>query len=61
MDSGNGRNYLMTSRQLETVKALQSEGFEVGDQAKSICMRRGNDCRLVMADGSQKRAKGARR
>lgn len=51
----------MTSRQLETVQALHSKGFKIDQEGKSITAVRGNDYRLIMADGSQKRAKGAKR
>lgn len=61
MDSGNGRDYLMTIEQRLTVQALQADGFAIHQEAKAVRMFKGNDYRLVMADGSQKRAKGARR
>jgi len=51
----------MTTEQRLTVQALQSDGFDIFDEAKSVCIRKGNDYRLVMADGSQRRAKGARK
>jgi len=51
----------MTIEQRLTVQALQADGFAIHQEAKAVRMFKGNDYRLVMADGSQKRAKGARR
>lgn len=51
----------MTIEQRLTVKSLLADGLAIHQEAKAVRMFRGNDYRLVMADGSQKRAKGARR
>ena len=51
----------MTIDQRVTVSTLQSQGFKVEQEGKSIRVVRGNDYRLVMADGSQRRAEGAKR
>lgn len=51
----------MTIDQRITVSALQSQGFKIEKESKSIRLVRGNDYRLVMADGSQRRAQGAKK
>lgn len=51
----------MTNLQHLAVQALIADGFAIHQAAKAVRMFKGNDYRLVMADGSQKRAKGARR
>jgi len=51
----------MTNLQHLAVQALIADGFAIHQVAKAVRMFKGNDYRLVMADGSQKRAKGARR
>lgn len=52
----------MTPAQQVTVKTLQREGFTIEQQGRrTIRLARGNDYRLVKADGTQQRANGARR
>lgn len=51
----------MTLEQRLTANALQAEGFTVTAGPAWVVAVRGNDCRLVLADGSMRRARGARR
>jgi energy-coupling factor transporter ATP-binding protein EcfA2 len=47
----------MTPAQRTTVEKLQADGFQIVVQAKEIVrMTKGADRRVVMQDGSQKRA-----
>lgn len=47
----------MTPLQAKTVESLQSEGFTISAKGKEIVrLTRGADKRIVMADGSTKRA-----
>lgn len=47
----------MTPAQAKTVEALKAEGFEISAKGKEIVrLTRGADKRIVMADGTQKRA-----
>lgn len=47
----------MTAAQRNTVNQLQAEGFGIALEAKEIVrMTKGADKRVVMQDGSQKRA-----
>ncbi len=47
----------MTPAQTKTVEGLQSEGFTISAKGKEIVrLTRGADKRIVMADGTQKRA-----
>lgn len=47
----------MTPLQSKTVEALKAEGFTISAKGKEIVrLARGADKRIVMADGSQKRA-----
>lgn len=52
----------MTTAQQATINQLQRAGFALEYQGKHVArMARGNDYRLVKLDGSQQRARGARR
>lgn len=51
----------MTIDQRITVSRMQSEGFTVSEKDDAVIIVRGNDYRLVMPDGSQKRARGAKK
>ena len=52
----------MTPPQQATINTLQREGFTVEYRGKNVIrVAHGNDYRLVKLDGSQQRAKGARR
>lgn len=47
----------MTPAQYKTVEALKAEGFTISAEGKDVVrLARGADKRIVMADGSQKRA-----
>lgn len=47
----------MNLAQLKTVEALRAEGFTISAEGKDVVrLARGADKRIVMADGSQKRA-----
>ncbi|MOA04257.1 hypothetical protein D3C78_1238010 [compost metagenome] len=47
----------VTPAQTKTVEGLQSEGFTISAKGKEIIrLARGADKRIVMADGTQKRA-----
>lgn len=47
----------MTAAKLKTVEALRAEGFTISAEGKDVVrLARGADKRIVMADGSQKRA-----
>lgn len=47
----------MTPAQTKTVEALKAEGFEISAKGKEIVrLARGADKRIVMADGTTKRA-----
>ena len=51
-----------TTAQAATTRLLTAQGFTVQHaDCKCIRMVRGNDCRIVQQDGTQKRAIGARR
>ena len=54
-------NNEMTNLQHLAVQALIADGFAIHQVAKAVRMFKGNDYRLVMDGGSQKRAKGAKR
>ena len=51
----------MTLEQRLTANALQAGGYTIKTGPDGVVAKRGNDCRLVMADGSMRRAMGARR
>jgi len=52
----------VTSAQAQALQQLQLEGFRVEQVGRRVIrVQRGNDCRLVLADGGLKRAMGARR
>jgi hypothetical protein len=51
----------MTLEQRITTQALQSDGFTVKTSGSSVVASRGNDFRLILADGSQRRAIGAKK
>jgi hypothetical protein len=51
----------MTLDQRLTANALQSEGFTISTGPAGVLAVRGNDCRVIWHDGSQHRAKGAKR
>lgn len=52
----------MSAAQRATIAALAREGFAVEYHGRHVArLARGNDYRLVRLDGSQQRAKGARR
>ena len=51
----------MTIDQRVKIAALQAEGYTITTGPDGVVAKRGNDCRLVMADGSMRRAIGARR
>lgn len=56
------RSRSMALPQRAIVDQLKAAGFTVErEDQTTVCMRRGNDYRLVQMDGSQKRAMGARR
>ena len=43
------------------VAALKAEGFTISTGPDGVVAKRGNDCRLVLADGSMRRAMGGKR
>lgn len=51
----------MTLDQRLTANELQAQGFTISTGPAGVVAVRGNDYRLVMADGKQQRAKGAKR
>lgn len=51
----------MTIDQRVKANALQAEGYTITTGPDGLVAKRGNDCRLVLADGSMRRAMGARR
>jgi len=51
----------MTIDQRVKAAALQAEGYTITTGQDGVVEKRGNDCRLVLADGSMRRAMGARR
>lgn len=51
----------MTIDQRVKVAALQAEGYAITTGPDGVIAKRGNDFRLVLADGSMRRAKGAKR
>lgn len=48
----------MTIDQRVKVAALQAEGYIITTGPDGVVAKRGNDCRLVLADGSMRRAMG---
>jgi hypothetical protein len=56
------RSRSMTIVQRITMARLMAEGFAVVQEENTVVrMKRGNDCRLVQMDGTQKRAVGGKR
>lgn len=51
----------MTLNQRLTTQALLADGFTVKTSGSGLVASRGNDFRLILADGSQRRANGARK
>ena len=51
----------MTIDQRVKANALKAEGYTITTGPDGLVAKRGNDCRLVLADGSMRRAMGARR
>ncbi|MBS9758477.1 hypothetical protein JR044_31270 [Pseudomonas aeruginosa] len=52
----------MTTAQQAAIAALQRDGFALEYHGRHVArLARGNDYRLVRQDGTQQRAKGARR
>jgi hypothetical protein len=51
----------MTLDQRLTANDLQAQGYTISTGPAGVLAVRGNDCRLVLADGSMRRAMGARR
>lgn len=51
----------MTLEQRLKANALQAEGYTISTGPAGVLAVRGNDCRLVLADGSMRRAMGAKR
>lgn len=54
--------YNRTPAQLATIRDLSLAGFQIDQEERSqVRMVRGNDYRLVLMNGTQKRAIGAKR
>ena len=51
----------MTLEQRLKANALQADGYTITTGPDGVVAKRGNDCRVIWADGSQHRAKGAKR
>ena len=51
----------MTLDQRLTANALQAEGFKISTGSAGVVAKRGNDHRVIWADGSQHRATGAKK
>ena len=51
----------MTLAQRLTAERLRAEGHTITTGPDGVVAKRGNDCRLVLADGSMRRAMGAKR
>lgn len=51
----------MTNNQRDTANMLQAECFTISTGPAGVLAIRGNDCRIIHRDGSQHRAKGAKR
>ena len=51
----------MSLEQRLTANDLQAQGYTISTGPAGVLAVRGNDCRLVLADGSMRRAMGARR
>ena len=51
----------MTKKQKETSTQLQADGFSVRMAGRGLIASLGNDFRLILDDGSQRRAIGARK
>jgi len=51
----------MSLEQRLTANALQAQGFTISTGAAGVVAVRGNDHRVIWADGSQHRATGAKR
>ena len=51
----------MTLEQRLTANDLQAQGYTISTGPAGVLAVRGNDCRLVLADGSMRRAMGAKR
>lgn len=52
----------MTKPQKQVLERLKSEGFTVDHEFRfDVLVHRGNDYRWIGGDGSQRRARGARR
>lgn len=54
------RSHSMTMPQRVIVDQLKADGFAVVKEGASVCMKRGNDVRLVCMNGTQKRGSGAK-
>lgn len=55
-------NRLVEPAQMAAIAQLKALGFTVyAEESVVVRMRRGSDCRVVMPDGTQKRAQGARK
>ena len=52
---------MMTIDQRVKAAALQAEGYTISTGPDGVVAKRGNDCRLVLADGSMRRAMGGKR
>jgi len=56
------RSSSMTLTQRAVVNQLLADGFRVDEEeTKVVRMKRGNDCRIVLLNGTQKRAVGGKR
>lgn len=54
--------YTRTPAQIAAIRDLSLSGFKIDQEERSqVRMVRGNDYRLVLMNGQQKRAMGARR
>ena len=51
----------MSLEQRITANDLQAQGYTISTGPAGVLAVRGNDCRLVLADGSMRRAMGAKR
>lgn len=51
----------MTTEQRLTANELQAQGYTISTGPAGVLAVRGNDHRVIWADGSQRRARGARR
>jgi hypothetical protein len=51
----------MSLEQRLTANDLQAQGYTISTGLAGVLAVRGNDCRLVLADGSMRRAMGGKR